>query len=95
MQYTGLSKDTLRALPSDRIKHLQCSYYRQMLTKEPPPSQQQQEHFFDRPSQQSGDQYVAYESRKQVSDSSVQFDRIMKVSKVALPYKKPARYSSF
>ena len=80
MQYTGLSKDTPRALPSDRIKHLQYSYYTQMLAKEPQPSEQQQDLFFDGPSQQGGDQYVAYESRKRASDNSLQFDRIMKVS---------------
>ena len=51
-----------------------------MLAKEPQPSQQQQDLFFDGPSQQGGDQYIAYESRKQASDNSLQFDRIMKVS---------------
>ena len=95
VQYTGLSEDTLRALPSDHLKPLQYSYYTQMLAKELPPPQQQQELFFDGPSKQRGDQYVAYESRKRASDNSPQFDRIMKVSKVAPPHKKIARYSSF
>ena len=51
-----------------------------MLAKEPEPSKQQQDLFFDGPSQQGGDQYVAYESRKRASDNSLQFDRIMKAS---------------
>ena len=58
MQYTGLSKDTLRALPSDHLKYLQCSYYVQMLAMEL--TQQQQDLFFDRLSQQREDQYIAY-----------------------------------
>ena len=60
MQYTGLSKDTLRALPSDHLKYLQCSYYVQMLAMELTQQQQQQELFFDRLSQQREDQYIAY-----------------------------------
>ena len=59
-----------------------------MLAKEPPPPQQQQELFIDGPSQQRGDQYVACESRKRASDNSLQFDRVMEVSKVAQPHKK-------
>ena len=46
VQYTGLSKDIPRALPSDRLKYLQCSYYTHILAKEP---QQQQALFFDGP----------------------------------------------
>ena len=60
MQYTGLSEDTLRALPSDYLKYLQCSYYVQMLAMELTQQQQQQELFFDRLSQQREDQYIAY-----------------------------------
>ena len=60
MQYTGLSEDTLRALPSDHLKYLQCSYYVQMLAMELTQQQQQQELFFDRLSQQREDQYIAY-----------------------------------
>ena len=60
MQYTGLSKDTLRALPSDHLKYLQCSYYVQMLAMELTQQQQHQELFFDRLSQQREDQYIAY-----------------------------------
>ena len=85
VQYTGLSKDIRRALPSDRLKYLQCSYYTHILAKEP---QQQQALFFDGPSWHRGDQYVAYESRTQAADNSLQLDRIMKVSKVAPPHKK-------
>ena len=59
-----------------------------MLAKELPPQQQQQELFIDGPSKQRGDQYVACESRKQASDNSRQFDRVMEVSKVAQPHKK-------
>ena len=60
MQYTGLSEDTLRALPSDHLKYLQCSYYVQMLAMELTQQQQQQELFFDRLSQRREDQYIAY-----------------------------------
>ena len=60
MQYTGLSEDTLRALPSDHLKYLQCSYYVQMLAMELTQQQQQQELFFDRLSQQREDQYITY-----------------------------------
>ena len=60
MQYTGLSEDTLRALPSDHLKYLQCSYYVQMLAMELTQQKQQQELFFDRLSQQREDQYIAY-----------------------------------
>ena len=60
MQYTGLSEDTLRALPSDHLKYLQCSYYVQMLAMELTQQQQQQELFFDRLSPEREDQYIAY-----------------------------------
>ena len=74
-----------------------------MLAKEPHQQQQQQQQQqqelpFDRPSQQRGNQYVAHESRKQAADNDLQFDRVMKVSKMATPdtpYKKNAWYSYF
>ena len=70
-----------------------------MLAKEPHQQQQQQQELpFDRPSQRRGNQYVAHESRKQAADNDLQFDRIMKVSKMATPdtpYKKNAWYSYF
>ena len=61
VHYTGLSKDTLKSLPADRLKQLQCTYYMQMLAKD------SQKLFFDGPPQPR-DQYVAIESRERAAE---------------------------
>ena len=84
VEFTGYTKQTLRSISAYRLKDLQCVYYMLMRSKNKT-SCDSRDFLADLSSSpvRKRDQVVAYESIKRSAENSLEFDRIMKISKAA------------
>ena len=73
-----MSRPMLKTSPADKLKELQCSYYSEMLKEGRALSNRS----YERGSAFSeANEITAFENRKRKADSSIQFDKILKISK--------------